>query len=139
MSAIRYSGELRIRVTLLDITDSNGRYQYRCHVRGPADAKTVFVGSPASIGHAIDSTEAFDSVAHAAISFADDAGSDTFSSRAATKVDGSGWHIGRNAKAAWPRVLPEGAKCSQCPNDADGFVRGTDKPICAECAAPAKE
>jgi hypothetical protein len=111
VSTLRYSGEIRIRVTYLDVAypDTRARLgngRYRCFLRGPGGmTTTVIVGAPAYLSRAVDSPEAFDDAAHAAISFAesDDQNTNTheWANAAACKPEG-GWHIGRSPSAAWP-------------------------------------
>ena len=100
MSTQRYSGQLRIRITYID--DSvNGIEGYRCCVVRP-DGKQVrvTVGSPRVLTHSVDSPEAFDSAAHAAIAFADDEAHDCSEFAAYTE---RGWHVGRSLATAWPK------------------------------------
>lgn len=119
MSAIRYSGALRVRVTLEDVDFTKGRAseQYRCfvtlanrkgHVAVTQDGErahgvTIYVGAKLEHGSGIglDSPEQFDSVASAAISFAIHEGwpADEY---AAMDQECSGWHIGRTPAKAWP-------------------------------------
>lgn len=81
MSATRYSGELKITLTYRD--PPKGMYpngDYRATItwpwrhglpsRGPKSRITVYVGAPKHLRHAVDSPDAFDEAAHAAISFA---------------------------------------------------------------------
>jgi hypothetical protein len=111
MSALRYSGALRIRVTYLEppghslawpsgrSTKPNG--EYRCAIRSTdhkAIVCTIVVGAPAVLSHAVDSPEAFDDAARAALSFAD---VDWPVAENAATTD-SGWHIGRSPSKAWP-------------------------------------
>ena len=112
MSATRYSGQLRIRVTYQDPRGGQLRGQYRCTVthvptvsldrRSTPEKTTVYVGENLQHGSGIgiDSPIMIDEVAHAALSFADDEGFPA-SELAASKEDGSGWHVGRSAKTAW--------------------------------------
>jgi hypothetical protein len=72
MSAKRYSGSISIRVTYLDYVHTgrlNG--EYRCFLRANNARCTIYVGVPASTLLPVDSPEAFDSAARAAIGFAD--------------------------------------------------------------------
>jgi hypothetical protein len=72
MSAKRYSGSISIRVTYLDYPHT-GRFngEYRCFLRANNARCTIYVGVPASTLLPVDSPEAFDSAARAAIGFAD--------------------------------------------------------------------
>lgn len=115
MAANRYSGDLRIRVAYIDakpgdvysdgtLRDRNGKY--RCHIRPIGNRfvhTTVYVGAPAVLSHAVDSPEAFDSAAHAALSFALNDGWPVEAH--AAWVDNAGWHIGRSPSKAWPTAL----------------------------------
>jgi hypothetical protein len=116
MATMRYSGEIRIRVTYLEpylagdkcpagrSTMSNG--EYRCFLRGPTDmGTTIHVGAPAFLTHAVDSPEAFDAAARVALSFAHNDGWPVEAH--APWVDGAAWHIGRSPAKAW---LKESAK-----------------------------
>jgi hypothetical protein len=118
MSTLRYSGEIRIRVTYLDHAKPlrpNGRY--RCFLRGPGGMRTtIIVGAPAFLSHGVDSPEAFDDAARSALAFADHEdcdtpscdGSrcDTWSRHTAWNADGSDRHVGRTLANAWPKVAP---------------------------------
>ena len=105
MSTLRYSGEIRIRVTYLDGSLTTAP-RYRCFLRGPGDlTATIIVNAPAYLSHAVDSPEAFDDAAHAALSFAENDDRDwSVHAHAAFKADGTGWHVGRTPSAAWPKV-----------------------------------
>jgi hypothetical protein len=118
MSTMRYSGEIRIRITYLEpylagdgapagrSTMSNG--EYRCFLREPDGmGTTIHVGAPAFLTHAVDSPEAFDAVARAALSFAHNAGWPVEAH--APWVDGAAWHIGRSPAKAWPKEFGEGS------------------------------
>jgi hypothetical protein len=73
VSARRYSGEVRIELTLVPAPNMPHGEQYRCDIslRG-VRLGTQYVGIPAHLEHAIDSPEAFDAAARAALSFAVD-------------------------------------------------------------------
>ncbi len=105
MSTKRYSGEIVIRITYIETYDPNG--MYRCFLKGPnGQTETVFVGAPAFLSEAVDSPEAFDSAAEAAIAFADhEAGENgiRWGELAAYDIDGAGSHIGRSPAKAWPQ------------------------------------
>lgn len=121
VSAFRYSGAIRIRVTYKDpkpahvFRDGTPRHPngyYVCTLRefetakegfGTVKArKIVIVGAPAFLprGQAVDSPEAFDSAARAALAFAYDDDS-SWGDHAAS--DDSGYHLGRNPEDAWPQ------------------------------------
>lgn len=112
MSTMRYSGEIRIRITYLEpwgagtpapagrSTMSNG--EYRCFLRAGEHTATIHVGAVVIHGSGIgvDSPEAFDDAAGAAISFADDEhGSIGWREKCAYDHEGNGYHIARNASA----------------------------------------
>ena len=72
MSALRYCGEIRIRITYQD-GPGNGRY--RCYLTAGdtrTRSTTITVNAPAYLSHAVDSPEAFDNAARAALAFARD-------------------------------------------------------------------
>jgi hypothetical protein len=111
MSTMRYSGSLSIRITYLEpwgagtpapagrSTRING--EYRCFIRSidkNAQGVTIHVGAPAVLSHAVDSPEAFDDAAHAALSLALAEGWPV-AECALTKADGSGWAITRKRDA----------------------------------------
>ena len=64
--ATRYSGNVRIN---LRYTDHDG--QYHCNVVWTDGRKNVIVGHPAHLTMSVDSPEAYDRAAHAALSFVD--------------------------------------------------------------------
>lgn len=105
MAAIRYCGSVTIRMTYRDAT-----CDYACSV-SYVDQKRVTVrvtvGEPAVITRAVDSSEAFDVVAHAAVSFAD-AEDRMIGQYAETKESiGSGWLITRKPqRSPVPVVTP---------------------------------
>ena len=111
MSAMRYSGELRIRVTYLEPWAAGtpapaGRStrlhgEYRCFIRGPKGTvgKTIHVSAPVVIMSAVDSAVAFDEAARAALSFAFSTGWPVDSHAA---NDEAGYYIGRSPARAWP-------------------------------------
>ena len=73
MITYRYSGDLRIRVTLQNYF---GSVDYRCYItarsiRAPHGV-TIYVGLPAYLDRAIDAPETIDGVARAALAFAAD-------------------------------------------------------------------
>ena len=106
MSALRYSGQIRIRITYLEpwgagtpapagrSTRVNG--EYRCFLQANGARVTIHVDTPAYLLCAVDSPEAFDGAAHAAIAFAEDEYPDHgWGEWAKTKEDGTGWAIVR--------------------------------------------
>ena len=111
MSTLRYSGEIRIRVTYVENREGSARFPngaYRCFLRGPGNlTATIIVNAPAYLSHAVDSPEAFDDAARASISFADHGDENAYAhewaNAAACKHEG-GWHVGRAPSAAWPKV-----------------------------------
>ena len=94
--ATRYSGKLRISAVLDDRTGNyrvgvtDGKHRWRGSVGAPAS------GFGAGIGY--DSPAAYDSVAHAALSFASDE-ADWVAEQA--YMTDSGWHIGRSENEKW--------------------------------------
>jgi hypothetical protein len=109
MSTLRYSGEIRIRVTYREDTASSPRFgngTYRCFLRGPGGmTTTVIVNAPQYLTRAVDSPEAFDDAARAALSFTADDAHDhgrSMTEYAAHVIDRSGWHVGRSEAHAWP-------------------------------------
>lgn len=129
MSALRYSGQIRIRVTYLEPRTGDAHCNgvplfphgsYRCFLRGPDGARTtIVVGAKIEHGSGIgvDSPEAFYDAARAAIAFAeDDAGGKhcarfDWSAWCAYTADGSGCYVGRSPSKAWgdPREEKENA------------------------------
>jgi hypothetical protein len=111
MSALRYSGELRIRVTYIDGwtdlvngTPVHRNGEYRCAIRSTdkdAIRCTIIVVAPAVLSHAVDSPKAFDDAARAALAFASDEGWPV-EEHAAYAADLSDRHIGRSPAKAWP-------------------------------------
>jgi len=96
--ATRYSGEVVIAIRM---KETRHGATYHCALRGPdAEKAIVEVGSPKMLEHAIDSPDAFDAAARAAISFAQD--EDGGFENVASKLDGSGHHVGRTMEDAWP-------------------------------------
>ena len=80
MSTYRYSMGVRVRITYIDF-DAGNRYNmdgnirfpngsYRCFLRCGVHTATIIVGAPAFLSQAVDSPEAFDAAAIAAINFA---------------------------------------------------------------------
>ena len=67
--AKRYSGDVAVTMIYRDATSD-----YACRVATPTEVRIVFVGTPAHLEHAVDSREAFDDTARAAIAFAEHEG-----------------------------------------------------------------
>lgn len=70
--------------------------EYTCTVVDGDDEVGLVIGPPAVLTTALDSDEAIDAVAHAAVSFATHEHPSTFSG-AEMKEDASGWKIRREA------------------------------------------
>ena len=88
MSAIRYSGSIRIRVTYRD-----NHSDYRCFLSATTGEKhTVYVGEPAILTRAVDSPESYDDAARAALAFAE---SDGYPVRYA-RMDEHGYTVARS-------------------------------------------
>jgi hypothetical protein len=116
VSALRYSGEVTIRVTWIDKVDvrPHGGH-YRCTLSRIESNRRVtttqYVGAPACLTHAIDCSEAFDDTAHAALSFAsnretaEDDDPNGWAEVAAYKADGSGWLIARAPAKRWGKEV----------------------------------
>lgn len=156
MSAFRYSGRVRIRVTYREAMHGNG--SYRCTLRAfgsdtlsfvssggykgkPVARETIIVGAPAILprGEGVDSPEAFDSAARAAIAFADsradalrEDGKDSFrwseAAAIAPEDDPHAYHVGRAPLQAFPPRV-DGRKVSILSIDAwngpDGWTWNT--------------
>lgn len=100
--ARRFSGEIRITIKL-DETSPVDAYDCTLSVKGEGHKRVRVLGPVyRAKGTAVDSSEAYDSAAHAALSFAEGEGFPV-SEHAATDAAGSGWHIGRDAAHAWPK------------------------------------
>jgi len=110
MSTMRYSGEIRIRVTFIDYVPGdvysdgtprhpNGSYRCFLSVVGGSDA-TIHVNPPVCRFHAVDAAKAFDEAARAALAFAD---ADGWPVEAHAASIESGWHVGRSPAKAWPK------------------------------------
>ena len=65
--AKRYSGDVTVTMIYRDATSD-----YACRVATPSGFTVVIGGSPRFLEHAVDSREAFDQTARAAIAFADE-------------------------------------------------------------------
>ena len=80
MSAVRYSGNLTVRVTYLESylagdkcpanRSTRPHGEHRCFVKSPDRSVTIIVGAPGVLSHSADSPKAFDEAAQAAIAFA---------------------------------------------------------------------
>jgi hypothetical protein len=110
MSAIRYSGKLRIRVTYVSDWTKGPAGEYRCHIspivqrNGNGDEYqpvTIYVGRAACDGLAVDSPKAFDGAARAALSFAESEGWPV-TEYATYDLALTRWHVGRTRDKAWP-------------------------------------
>jgi hypothetical protein len=116
MSTMRYSGEIRIRITYLEpwaagtpapagrSTYVNGEYRCFLSVVGGSDV-TIHVGAPNVLSRAVDSPKAFDEVAQAALSFAFDDGWPVEAHAAVDGDDYVGWHIGRSPANDYPKEV----------------------------------
>lgn len=94
--ATRYSGDGTIRMSFVD-RDNN----YRCSVNdGHGGQGTVYVGLAGKIDKPVDSPEAYDEVAHAAISFADH---DGLVDSSYFETTDSGWAVSRKPRSKSPR------------------------------------
>jgi hypothetical protein len=105
MSTMRYSGEIRIRVTYLEPWGagttrarrlSNGEYCCRLNVIGGSDATYYVTASMTPPTH----PKAFDEAARSALAFAAD---DGWPVEAHAATNDAGWHIGRSVKTAFPK------------------------------------
>lgn len=95
--ATRYCGSARVSLKFVDATN-----QYRAVVSNRGERKTVYVGVPPASRLAVDSPEAFDQAAHAALSFAADEGLDP--NGCELHPSGSGWLV-RRAKTGARSVV----------------------------------
>lgn len=99
--AKRYSGKATVTVSYED------RGDYKASVAiGKRNVWRGRIGAPAAgfgRGIAYDSPKAYDSTAHAALSFADEDTDGEVGNAASSDLDGSGWHIGRSAATKWPK------------------------------------
>jgi hypothetical protein len=86
----RYCGNAVIRCSY---NDRQGQYECKIAVGGK-HRDTQYVGAPASSRLAVDSREAFDRAAHAAVSFAEYDGC-LNDADLESNADGSGWRIRR--------------------------------------------
>lgn len=94
----RYSGDAVIGIV---VHETAYGAKYTCSVRGPnAEKALVQVGSPAVLTVAIDSEEAIDDAARAAIAFAQD--EDGGFECVAYERDLSAVWVGRTMEDAWP-------------------------------------
>jgi hypothetical protein len=95
--ARRYSGKVTVSI-LWD--DHDNRYAARVKADGSEQPIFVTVGAPKILEHAVDSPEAYDAAAKAAIAFADDDVPGTEEQAAFTE---SGYFVSRKHKERWPR------------------------------------
>ena len=119
--ARRYSGSVTVDVTWVD-ADS----QYRCRVRAPGGATTVHVGPPAVLERAVDSPEAYDVAAHAALSFVAEGSLEepSVNEHATGNVRCDGWHIGRSLAQRYPAAPASEARC--CRGECSGEPMGVE-------------
>jgi len=90
MAAIRYSGRATLRLTYRDATSD-----YRVSINSDGlPSEVVIVGEPATLTHAVDSPEAFDDAARAAISFAESLGE-------SCSYDDAGPFVARKRAECW--------------------------------------
>lgn len=75
-AVLRYSGDVTIRINYRQHVPGHGHWRnggYYCEIAlGGKRLGQILVGAPAYLSHAVDSPEAYDETASAAISFADD-------------------------------------------------------------------
>jgi hypothetical protein len=96
----RYSGRATVDVEFVD-----AKNEYRARVSTPDGTETVWVGVPPALKIAVDSPEAYDGAASAALSFAyDDFPDLSISDYAHDNPEGTGWWIGRSEATAWPKT-----------------------------------
>lgn len=97
MSAFRYSGSLVIRLTIVDDRTFPHATAYRCSILDAAEGTryVVTVGAPAHLTHAVDSPPAFDSAAHAALSFLAVDDCSAVDANHGAYAD-KGWHVSRS-------------------------------------------
>ncbi len=133
MSTMRYSGEIRIRVTYLDPTMTspppagmtNAREgEYRCYLTMPGGKRiTIYVGARVEHGSGVgvDSPEAFDDAARASIAFADhEQPREGWGERCAYAGDLSDRHVGRVPSKAWPETPSTYGQGSAAPSHLEG-------------------
>ncbi|MDB4989036.1 MAG: hypothetical protein JWN04_4214 [Myxococcaceae bacterium] len=72
--ATRFSGTVTISIRYVDSVQHSPNGHYRCYLSSPVTMArrgySVTVGAPRHLDHAVDSAEAYDAVARAAVSFA---------------------------------------------------------------------
>lgn len=110
MSTLRWSGEIRIRITYFE-TPVQGKY--RCYLTTTesrvTQSTTIILMGPSILVRPVDSPEAFDEAARAALAFAcDDKGEregngDAIDWGAYAAFDDSGYFVSRSA----PKVVSE--------------------------------
>jgi hypothetical protein len=106
--ATRYSGNVVVSIRWIESNKyphlpHNGYYRCTLHMHGVGGQRlgVQFVGAPAHLTHAIDSEQAYDETARAALAFAIDADQVDDSDVAHTA---DGWyHTGRTRHDAWPK------------------------------------
>lgn len=123
MSAIRYSGALRIRVTYTEDW-TKGPAEYRCHiscpsVRGRAPV-TIYVHPKTFETHARDSSVAFDEIAHAALTFAANEG---WPIESYAQGDTGGWAIQRKPSRHYLTRLSQSELCAAEMRRLDATIR----------------
>jgi len=99
--AIRYSGDV-----VISIVYSDKECEYTCRLMLPnGEENYQVVSPPPCLDKPVDSPEAFDEVASAALSFAlaESQPVSEIDSLAASDFEGTGWHIGRTKEERWPK------------------------------------
>lgn len=104
MATYRYSGSLRIRLAYSDVDCGyicTIKSVYSRVVRGTESRRVegVFVGEAACLTCAVDSPEAFDDAARAALAYAS---ADAQACAAGTLNHGASFHVGRKPQDAYP-------------------------------------
>lgn len=97
MSAVRYSGDVTVRVTYLDRRHGSPNGHYWCVVSAHGLSHAFSIQPPVVLSHPVDSSEMFDDVARSAIAFAEHDGVDV--QKAAWTEHGV--HVGRSKARAW--------------------------------------
>jgi len=97
MSALRYCGDIRIRVTYLERGPHGPNGSYRCYLSTESGAKaTIIVVEPAYLSHPVDSPRAFDEAAKAALAFASDEPESEHDWSAFACFDEYGYYVSRD-------------------------------------------